>query len=284
MLDLLNQLHTARGAGVRVAVVDSGVEGTHPWVGGRLVANYRLEKTASGYEVVEGEPVDLIGHGTAVAGNIRRFAPDVDIINLQVLGGSLSADSESLLTALNWLVSQDVHVVNLSLSTMREQFALRMGHAIDDLSARHVPCICARGYHLTGRAYPTDFAGVVAVTYKELPPARLVYRPRDAVEFDASGINIEVAWKSAIDGPPATRIVQGSSFACPLVTGLTARLLSLKPDLAPYEVKSLLKAYAERQAAGWWEPWMDDVALPPISGSPLPANINDSILVPSKTE
>lgn len=264
MMELLQELHAARGKGVRVAIVDSGVEGSHPWVGGRLVANYRVEKVAGGYEVVEGVPEDLIGHGTAVAGNIRRFAPDVDIINLQVLGGSLSADSEALLTALNWLVKQEVHLVNLSLSTMREQFALRMGHAIDDLSARHVPCICARGYHLSGRAYPTDFAGVVAVTYKELHPARLVFRPRDTVEFDASGVNIEVAWKTVPGAPAATRVAQGSSFACPLVTGLSARLLSLNADLAPYEVKTLLKAYAERQAAGWWEPWMDAVALPPV--------------------
>ena len=249
-----------------MAIVDSGVEGDHPWTGGRLAASYRVEKRGDDYHVVNGEAVDMIGHGTAVAGNIRRFAPESDLISLQVLGGGLRADSEALLAALRWLVGQDIHVVNLSLSTMREQFALRMGHAIDDLSARHVSCICARGYHLTGRAYPTDFAGVVAVSYKEVHPASLTFRPRDTVEFDASGVNIEVAWKTEPDSPPATRVVQGSSFACPLVTGLSARLLALNPDLAPYELKSLLKAYAERQAGGWWEPWMDTVALPPVAG------------------
>jgi subtilisin len=263
MTELLNDLHASRGAGVRVAIVDSGVERNHPWVGDRLVASYRVERSAGGYEVVEGDAGDMIGHGTAVAGNIRRFAPDADLISLQVLGGGLRADSEALLAALRWLVGQDIHLVNLSLSTMREQFALRMGHAIDDLSARYVSCVCARGYHLTGRAYPTDFAGVVAVSYKELHPARLEFRPRDTVEFDASGVNIEVAWKTEPGAPPATRLVQGSSFACPLVTGLSARMLALDPGLAPYELKTLLKAYAERQAAGWWEPWMDTVASAP---------------------
>ncbi len=268
MIELLDELGGSRGAGIRVAVVDSGVESAHPWVGGRVISNHRLVAVDGGYQVIEGGPVDYIGHGTAVSGNIRRFAPDVQIVNLQVLGEDLGANSESLLAALRWLVDQDVHLVNLSLSTMREQFALRMGHAIDDLSARHVSCICARGYHLSGRAYPTDFAGVVAVSYKELHPARLIYRPRDTVEFDASGINIEVAWATGPGSPPATRVVQGSSFSCPLVTGLSARLLALKPDLAPYELKSLLKAYAERQAAGWWEPWMDKVALPPVADEP----------------
>jgi subtilisin len=268
MTELLTELHTTRGAGVKVAIVDSGVEGSHAWVGGRLTACYRVEKIDDVYEVVRGEPVDLLGHGTAVAGNIRRFAPDVELTSVQVLGSGLRADSEALLAALRWLVGQDIHLVNLSLSTMREQFALRMGHAIDDLAAREVACICARGYHLSGRAYPTDFSGVVAVSYRELHPARLVFRPKDSVEIDASGVNIEVAWKTMEGSSPgklATRIVQGSSFACPLVTGLACRFLALRPDLAPYELKSLLKAYALRQAAGWWEPWMESVALPPVS-------------------
>jgi subtilisin family serine protease len=57
--------------------------------------------------------------------------------------------------------------------------------------------------------------------------------------------------------------VDGSSFSCPLVAGLAARLLSIRPSLTPYELKSLLKAYAERQATGWWEDWMDEVGKDP---------------------
>lgn len=265
-MDLLTNLGSARGTGVRVAIVDSGVEPHHPWVGSRLVASYAvMPHPAGGYRVVEVHGSDLMGHGTAVAGNIRRFAPDVELISLQVLGGGLRADSEALLAALRWLVDQeDIHLVNLSLSTMREQFALRMGHVIDDLAARNVTCVCARGYHLTGRAYPTDFAATVAVSYKEMPMARLAYRPKDSVEFDASGVNIEIAWKTDAEHPGGVRVAQGSSFACPLVTGLSARMLSLQRDLTPYELKTLLKAYATKQDSGWWEPWMDDVAKRPV--------------------
>lgn len=264
MTDLLTKLGAARGAGVRVAIVDSGVEPSHPWVGDRLLSSYAVvPNPGSGYRVVPVQGSDLMGHGTAVAGNIRRFAPDVELISLQVLGGGLRADSEALLAALRWLVDQDIHIVNLSLSTMREQFALRMGHVIDDLAARYVTCVCARGYHLTGRAYPTDFAGTVAVSFKELAPARLAFRPRDSVEFDAAGVNIEIAWKADDEHPAGVRVAQGSSFACPLVTGLSARMLSVQRDLTPYELKTALKSYATRQDEGWWESWMDDVANRP---------------------
>jgi subtilisin len=267
MLDLLSELHRANGAGVRVAIVDSGVDGSHPWVGDRLQASYRAERSDEGYQVLPCPADDQLGHGTAVAGTLRRFAPEAELISVQVLGSGLRADSEALLAALRWLVSQDIHLINLSLSTMREQLALRLGHAIDDLAARYVTCVCARGYHLTGRAYPTDFASVVSVSYKEQHPAGITFRPKDTVEFDACGVNLEVAWVNepgtTTPNPSPTRIVQGSSFACPLVTGLSARLLSLRPNLTPYELKTLLKAYAEKQAAGWWEPWMDDVAKTP---------------------
>ncbi len=265
MTEPLNNLHRSAGKGVKIAVVDSGIEADHPWLGGRVTESWTAKQSADGYEVVPSDGTDLIGHGTAIAGNIRRFVPDADIISVQIFGAGLRADSEALLAALRWLVDRNVDVINLSLSTMRIQLALKIGHAIDDLSANHVTCVCARGYHLTGRAYPTDFASTIAVNYRQLHPAHIVFRPRDSVEFDAAGIGLEVAWKSGQDGAPGTRVVQGSSYACPLVTGLAARFIALKNGLAPYEVKSLIKAYAERQAAGWWEPWMDAVALPPGS-------------------
>lgn len=252
MLELLNDLQEARGAGVRVAIVDSGVQADHPWVKGRLSQSYRVvNDPVREWNVVQSGPHDVFGHGTAVAGQILRFAPEAELISVQVLGGDLKANSQSLLTALRWLSGQDVHIINLSLSTMREQLALPMSHAVDDLYARGVACVCARGYHLTGRAYPTNFAGTIGVTCKKLPAGRVEFRAMDTVAFEASGVGVKVAWKDS-----GTREAEGASFACPLVTGLSSRLLGLKPSLTPYELQTLLKGYAERQANGWWETWM----------------------------
>ena len=259
MWELFDQLSTARGRRIRVAIVDSGVEEDHPWVGGRLASSFVVVgDERRGYSVVEGAASDGFGHGTAAAGQIRRFSPDAELISVRVLGGDLRTNSQSLLTALRWLTTQDLHVVNLSLSTMRADLALRMSHSVDDLYARNIACVCARGYHLTGKAYPTNFSGTIGVSFKYLPQAQLQFRPLDPVAFDAAGIGLTVAWKGG-----ATRTVEGSSYACPLVTGLAARFLELRPTLTPYELKSLLKEYAHRQANGWWEPWMDAVDLPP---------------------
>ena len=263
MPELLAELAGADGAGPRVAIVDSGVDPQHPWVGDRLAVSYDLTKSAEGdFQVGEAEPLDVFGHGTAAAGQIRRFAPGAELISIRILGETLQSTSQSLLAALRWLAEQDVSVVNLSLSTMRVQFALHIGHAVDDLYARGVACVCARGYHRTGRAYPTYFASTIGVAHKRLPPARVEFRRNDLVEFNAGGGGIEVAWRNG-----QTRIVDGSSYACALVTGLAARMLSIRPELTPYELKSRLKAYALRQAEGWWEDWMDAVALAPASSA-----------------
>ena len=256
MIELLDDLATARGAGVRVAVVDSGVQADHPWVGGRLSASFQV---ISDRNVKERPAHDVFGHGTACAGQIRRFAPEADLISVKILGDNLKTNSQSLLTALRWLTTQKVHLINLSLSTMREQLALLMSHAVDDLYAHNVACVCARGYHRTGKAYPTNFSGTVGVTFKKLHPARIEFRPRDNTAFAAAGIKARVAWKET-----GIREVDGSSFACPLVAGLAARFLSQRPSLTPFELKSLLKAYTERQAAGWWETWMEEVGKDPV--------------------
>ena len=270
MLEILNDLKDADGHGITVAIVDSGVEGDHPWVGGRLVASYEVVQTSKRtHKVVKAKPNDGYGHGTAAAGQIRRFAPAADLISIRVLDESLRTTSQALLAALKWLADPGnncpIHVVNLSLSTQREQYALRMEHAVDDLYTRDIACICARGYHLTGRAYPTYFASTIAVTYDHLKPARLKFRPRDLIELEGAGVEVEIAWRGGV-----TRVAEGSSYACPLVTGLAARLLSLKPDLTPYELMTLLKAYALRQESGWREDWMDAVARAPVDGKISP--------------
>jgi len=266
MLDvrgILDAIAQADGKGVRVAVIDTGVEADHPWVGDRLVGSYHVVTFEDGQAGVEPcEPLDVCGHGTASAGQIRRLAPQAELTSIRVLSESRQGSSEALVAALQWLATQDIHLVNLSLSTLRLALALRIGQAVDDLAARNVACVCARGYQEDGRDYPTSFASTIGVTYAELPLAGLAYRERDLVEFEAAGVGTVVAWQGG-----STRRVTGSSYATPLVTGLAARMLQVRPTLTPYELKSLLKAYADRRAEGWHEPWMDAVEQSPAEAA-----------------
>jgi len=256
---LLDAMGSADGTSVRVAIVDTGVEADHPWIGGRLVESHHVKALDEGQSVVEPcAPLDVCGHGTAACGQVRRIAPQCDLISVRVLSESREGSSEALIEALHWLSTQDVGVVNMSLSTLRLALALRIGHAVDDLYAKGVACVCAKGYQAQGRDYPTSFASTLGVTYAQLNGAQIRLRDNDLVEYEAAGVGQIVAWSSS-----ATRRVTGSSYAAPLVTGLIARWLELDPGLKPFELKTLLHAYAKRQAEGWSASWMQSADQPP---------------------
>ncbi|MGH2821358.1 MAG: S8 family serine peptidase, partial [Actinomycetota bacterium] len=114
----------ATGAGVKVAVVDSGVDGDHPAVGG-VAGGVALDYAPDTEELVsmeEGPHEDLFGHGTACAGVIRRVAPEAEIYSVRVLGRSLSGKGVVFARGLRWAIENGMQVVNLSLSTSKKDF------------------------------------------------------------------------------------------------------------------------------------------------------------------
>src|SRR5687767_6143454 len=92
------------GAGVTVAIIDSGVEGDHPEVKGRLVESVAVEIRDDEAHVVPDGPVDLFGHGTACAAIVVKMAPEVDIVSVRVLGADLRGKGVAFLAGLEWAV------------------------------------------------------------------------------------------------------------------------------------------------------------------------------------
>ncbi len=256
--ELAEGLAAADGRGQRVAIVDTGIDSTHPWIADRLVASYAVAADGRLLACAMG---DAVGHGTAAAGQLLRLAPQAELLSVRIFDSDQSSSSERLLAALRNLRQLDVQIVNLSLSTMRTALALQIGLALDDLWADDVVCVCARGYHRTGRDFPAHFANTLAVSHAAQPLDRLVFHSRSPVECSAAGVDVAVAWSQGM-----VRRATGSSYACPLVAGWCARLRSLRPAASPYEIRTLIRALAERQAGGWRPAWMaalDEPRSPP---------------------
>jgi len=100
------------GRGVRVAVVDSGVHAGHAHVGG-VEQGIAIRDDGS----LDGDFVDRLGHGTAVAAAIREWAPDASIVAVKVFWQVLSTDVSSLVRGIDEACARGAAVINLSLGT-----------------------------------------------------------------------------------------------------------------------------------------------------------------------
>jgi subtilisin len=223
------------GSGVRAAVLDSGVEGTHPWVGG-LDGSFDVVPGSGGDLVVTPmDMVDLAGHGTACASLIRAVAPGVSLTSVRVLGTGQHGTGSALLAGLEWAIEEGFDVINLSLSTTRTQF----GHALRELADRAYfrRCILvASAHNMPVHSFPWPFAAVISVaSHDEADPMTYYYNPAPPVEFYARGVRVPVAWPGG-----RKTLNTGNSFAAPHIAGICARILSKHPMLTPFQLKSVL--------------------------------------------
>jgi subtilisin family serine protease len=236
---------------VRVAIIDSGVEGDHPRVGGRLVRSVRVELDGEEGKVLdEPEPLDVVGHGTACAGIIHRLAPDAELTSVRVLGANNKASGVAFAYALDWVINEGFRVANLSLSSKSEDLYPTFHDLVDRAYFGGCVLVCSASNMPGVPSYPAVFSSVVSVASHDIPdPWTFFYNPRPPVEFGAWGVDVRVAWRDGTE-----MIGTGNSFAAPHMAGLIALLVEGAPDLSPFEVKAALAALASRS---------DPAGLPP---------------------
>jgi subtilisin len=230
----------ASGAGVKVAIIDSGVDGSHPLVRG-VAGQVALEVTPDGdVEIVEGPHNDLVGHGTACAAIIKSIAPDAEIYSVRVLGETLKGKGAAFHAGIRWALDAGMRVLNMSLSTKSDQWFAPLHELADEAYFNNVVMVCAAN-NVPGPTYPSQYASVVSVAARAGDdPLSIAYNPRPPVEFGARGVDMEVAW---LDGGTIT--ATGNSFATPHIAGMVALMLSKHPDLTCFQVKAVLQALAE---------------------------------------
>lgn len=231
------------GAGVRVAIIDSGIEADHPRVGGVAQAiAVEYDEEAEQPVFVDGPHSDLFGHGTACAGIVRGLAPQVELVSMRVLGADLIGSAFDFAQALDWCIGNGVHIVNLSLSTSNEEFAETFYELVDEAAYANVLVVSAMNNERK-RSIPSEFAGVFSVACCEgHDPERFLFNPDAPAGWGAMGIDVEVAWTGG-----STIVATGNSFAAPVIAGHLARLVGAHPGITPWEARAVLSALADNR-------------------------------------
>jgi len=232
----------ATGKGVRVAVIDSGVEAGHPGLEGCVDADAGLAvRMGDGDETIDefGPHDDSFGHATAVSGIIHSIAPEARITSVKVLGAGLGGRAAAFLRGLAWTVEQGFDVINLSLGTNRREWALPFYEICDE--AYFKGCLVVTAANNVMRAsYPSLYGSVASVACNlSADPFRFHYNPAPPTEFLARGIDVELLWREG-----TTVRGTGNSYAAPHISGIAALIRSKHPELRPFQVKTALWATA----------------------------------------
>jgi serine protease len=239
--------NTAGGAGVRVYVMDTGVQGTNPGFDGRVLA---------GWDTFTNKPagnVDCSGHGTHVAGVIGSstwgVARRVTIVPVKVADCSGSAPYANLVAGATWILNNNPRgvpaVVNISVTGAK--YAV-YDAVLDKLVQAGVTVITSAGNNNTDacQTSPSDDANVISVSSINMNDYRTNgSNTGECVDMYAPG-GLIPSENSKNPLMPLTLI--GTSMAAPFVSGAAALYLSIRPTAKPAQILADLKANALKGA------------------------------------
>lgn len=233
----------SQGEGVRVGIVDSGIEHDHPALDGCVRGGVAIEWDESAEKQVrvveDTPPKDYFGHGTACAGVIHAIAPKAEIYSIRVLGKDLTAKALQFAAGLRWAIDAGMQVINLSLSTSKSEYYALFHELTDEAYFKNILLVSAAN-NFPVASYPSLYSSVVSVAAGDSKePLTYYYNPSPPVEFGAPGIDVEVPWLNK-----STCVTTGNSFAAPHLTGIIALILAKHPGLTPFHVKTILYACA----------------------------------------
>ncbi len=263
-------------AAVRVAVIDSGIDGNHPELSSKIVASKSF--------VAGPATVDTQGHGTFVAGliaaqandgiGIAGLAPSAELLIAKVVGPQRSIPVEAEANAIRWSVAHRARIINMSLGGLRDPhnagrdtYSQLEADAVAYAVSKGVLVVAAVGNSDQSPAQPWPYAswpaalphvlGVSALSGKGGSPD---FSNRDPQFNDiaAPGEDILSTFPEPLTakspdcleqgysscGPDEYRAAEGTSFATPQVTAAAAVLLATSPTLTPDQVIALLQGSA----------------------------------------
>ena len=228
------------GAGVIVAVIDTGVDATHPDLTGKVLAGWSSVKKSP---LPEGGAHDVGGHGTHVAGiiagsvnntGIAGVAPGVRILPVQVLGDGGNGSDRTVADGIDWAVAQGAQVINLSLGGSVNPFSDGGSRSCASVGAAYdadvVVVVAAGNAGAAGnpRNEPASCRGAISVAAVDELLNRTSFSSYDStVSIAAPGAAIVSSLPMAKGFPYAQW--NGTSMAAPHVAGAAALVRAAHP-------------------------------------------------------
>jgi subtilisin len=235
----------SKGAAIKVAVLDTGIDGSHEDLPSLKGGANTIDSTHWGS--------DGHGHGTHVAGTIAAadnslgvigVSPDIDLYAVKVLSDSGSGSTSTVIAGIEWAVNNNIHIVNMSLGGGG---TTSLKDACDNAYEVGVLLVSSAGNSGNRRGtgdnvtYPAAYDSVIAVAASDSSDRRASFSSTGpAVELIAPGVSIE----STLPGDKYGSY-SGTSMASPHVAGVAALVWGANSGLSNIDVREILKTSAE---------------------------------------
>ena len=230
-------LSLVTGRGVRVALIDSGVNPEHSHVMS-IAGGVGFALASDGTVQTSTDDHDQLGHGTALAGILRAKASQVELYAVKIFSDRLGAPIEILEAGLRWAIEQRMKIINLSLGTNKPEHRERLATLVDQAQGQG-SILVASAPPGQSEVFPAALPGVIGVAGDEQCAwSDYRYIPDDPIPFRAH------FQPRPLPGLPQERNFRGHSFASAHVSALLALLAELHPQLIPAEAKELLVAHS----------------------------------------
>lgn len=240
----------SQGAGVTVAILDSGVDATHPDLAGQLVAGWNsADNTAN--------TSDINGHGTWVAGTagaatnnsigVASVAGGVRIMPVRVTNFSDgSAYFSAIANGLTWAADHGAQVANISFDMLTTSSSV--SSAAQYMNSKGGVVVVAAGNSGTDRGY-SDSPYMISVSATDSSDAKASWSSFGYhVDVAAPGVSI---WTTAKGGGYSA--VNGTSFASPVTAGVVALMKAANPALAPATLEQILESTTQDLGSAGWD-------------------------------
>lgn len=238
-----NKLVPGKGS-VVIAVIDTGVDYTHPMLKDRIVAGYDVLKNTS-------DPMDVHFHGTHVAGIIADSTPaNVKIMPIRALNEKGEGYDSDISKAIRFAVDNGADIINLSF--VGEDYSQYLANALNYALAKDVLVVVVAGNNGadTANYFPASEKNIIVVSATDQNDNIASFsNTGDAIDLAAPGVGI-------VSSLPGNRYgsLNGTSMAAPFVSSIAAMIKLDDPTRSIKDIERLLKKYVDDRGVVGWDP------------------------------
>jgi thermitase len=260
-VDAVEAWSVTTGAGIKVAVLDSGVDGNHEDISSKVVAraNFSTSATKKGDVVAE----DYYGHGTHMAGTVAATANNTrgvagicsgcTILAGKVLNDSGVGSSSSLANGINWAVSNGAKVINMSLGVPASR---TLETAVNNAWSKGVVLVAAAGNGGNQtKIYPGGYPNVIAVAATDNNDVKASFSTYGAswVDIAAPGVNVYSTFPNHPFALAAQNnrsqnydVGNGTSVSSAIVAATAALAWSTNPGASSSAIRTRVESTADK--------------------------------------